>query len=259
MKALLQKGGRRVSLACDTRWGSQRDAVKDLLDNLAMMKSVCVDSDDQMGQLVPPSVQQMLFNERFISRLKELLAVLNPICGLIDRFQQNETCAADAVEAWNRCELPAPFQSLLEARRAMACTPVTLAANVLHPAYRGSTLSQEQRDLVDTYILDNLGASGIESYTQYVKREGVFGNLAGKATSSRSFWYFCKGHEELSKFALRLALIPASTAALERMFSSWSYIHTKVRNRLGFERSKKLMYIYFTLRRGSKYVDEGCL
>ena len=82
---------------------------------------------------------QLLFHDCFVSCRGELLATPSPTCGLIGRFQRNEICSAEAVEVWNKY------------------TPVALAGNVLHPAYRGSTPFQERADLVDSYV------SGIET------------------------------------------------------------------------------------------------
>jgi hypothetical protein len=55
-------------------------------------------------------------------------------------------------------------------------------------------------------------------------------------------------HPNLAKLAVRLLLIPASSAQLERIFSAWSLIHTPIRNRLTFDKSKKLMHVYYSLR-----------
>ena len=52
----------------------------------------------------------------------------------------------------------------------------------------------------------------------------------------------------LSKLAKKLLLIPASSAQIERLFSSWAHVHSPDRNRLTFERSEKLVHIYYALR-----------
>lgn len=55
-------------------------------------------------------------------------------------------------------------------------------------------------------------------------------------------------HPKLSNLAVKLLQIPASSAQLERVFSQWALIHTPIRNPLTFERSKKLMYVYYSLQ-----------
>lgn len=54
-------------------------------------------------------------------------------------------------------------------------------------------------------------------------------------------------YPNLSKFAIKLFLIPASTALLEGMFSSWSFIHSPVRNRLSAQTSQALLDVYYYL------------
>lgn len=48
----------------------------------------------------------------------------------------------------------------------------------------------------------------------------------------------------LSKIALRLFTIPTSSAASERVWSVYSFIHSKRRNRLKTQSVEKLAYIY---------------
>lgn len=54
--------------------------------------------------------------------------------------------------------------------------------------------------------------------------------------------------KSLASLALRLQKIPASSAQIERLFSNWSYVHSRLRNKLTFERSKKLLNVYYTLK-----------
>lgn len=55
-------------------------------------------------------------------------------------------------------------------------------------------------------------------------------------------------HPTLAKLANKLLKMPASSAQLERVFSNWGHIHSAIRNRLTFDRSKKLVHIYYSLR-----------
>ena len=67
-------------------------------------------------------------------------------------------------------------------------------------------------------------------------------------------WWLCikKTHKnvnpELSDLALRLLKLPASSASIERIFSNFGFIQTKLRNRLGLEKAAKLVTCYRELR-----------
>ena len=50
------------------------------------------------------------------------------------------------------------------------------------------------------------------------------------------------------KFAVQLMGVPASSASIKRIFSSFGQIHSKLRNRLGLERATKLVFCYRILR-----------
>ena len=52
----------------------------------------------------------------------------------------------------------------------------------------------------------------------------------------------------LSSTALKLLSIPATSAASERNWSTYNFIHSKLRNRLINDRAEKLVYIYWNLR-----------
>lgn len=49
-------------------------------------------------------------------------------------------------------------------------------------------------------------------------------------------------------FAVQLLTSPASSASIERVFSTFDLIHTKARNRLGVERAAKLVFCYRHLK-----------
>ncbi len=50
--------------------------------------------------------------------------------------------------------------------------------------------------------------------------------------------------QTLSKLALRLFRLVPSSSASERNFSTFSFIHTKLRNRLSSEKVEKLVFVF---------------
>ena len=61
--------------------------------------------------------------------------------------------------------------------------------------------------------------------------------------------------EALADVIIHLLSSPASSASVERVFSSFGLVHTKLRNRLGVERAAKLVFCYRMLR-GNMNVDQ---
>jgi hypothetical protein len=140
----------------------------------------------------------------------------------------------------------------------MALNIYSLAANFLHPAYNGKLFSEEEKNEVDDFFIENLSPDGLMDLFAYNNNEGVFKHLTQKQlVSPIVFWSMAeKKHNTLAKLALRLLKIPAASAQLERVFSNWSFIHSKTRNRLEFDISKKLLNVYYSLKSRDKNHSE---
>ena len=63
-----------------------------------------------------------------------------------------------------------------------------------------------------------------------------------------SLWWQSWSTSKLQQLAIKVLSIPTSSAAAERNFSTFGFIHNKIRNRLKNDRVKKLVYIYGNLR-----------
>ena len=61
-------------------------------------------------------------------------------------------------------------------------------------------------------------------------------------------WWQSWPNSALQQLAIKILSIPTSSAAAERNFSTFGFIHNKVRNRLQNERVKKLVYIHGNLQ-----------
>ena len=58
---------------------------------------------------------------------------------------------------------------------------------------------------------------------------------------------------ELCDLALLLLHLPSSSASVERIFSNFSFIQSKLRNRLGLEKASKLVACYRELVGSDEY------
>lgn len=184
--------------------------------------------------------------------------VLDPVCEVINICQNKNCSIAEAAHHWIELALPPQYkdnttiQTALNERKVMALDVYSLAAYYLHPKYHMGAAEKigSDFDIVQDFVIDNLDSKGIESWSTFVNKEGIFNTLfSKKVVDPTTFWTVAAAkHPSLSKLALKLLRIPASTAQLERMFSHWQHVHAAIRNRLCFEKSKKLTTIYYTLR-----------
>ncbi len=52
----------------------------------------------------------------------------------------------------------------------------------------------------------------------------------------------------LSSVAIKVLSIPATSAASERNWSTYNFIHSKLQNRMTIDQAEKLVYIYWNIR-----------
>ena len=90
----------------------------------------------------------------------------------------------------------------------------------------------------DIYLLDD-PLSALDAQTgKHVFDNAIMGALDTKTVLLITHYPF------LAQIALRLFTIPTSSAAAERVWSIYSFIHSKRRNRLGIQKVEKLVFIY---------------
>jgi hypothetical protein len=64
-----------------------------------------------------------------------------------------------------------------------------------------------------------------------------------------NWWNLMKGrYPILSDVAIRILSIPATSAASERNWSTFGFIHSKLRNKLHEKRVEKIVYMFWNLR-----------
>ncbi|KAL6550554.1 hypothetical protein OROMI_021042 [Orobanche minor] len=91
-------------------------------------------------------------------------------------------------------------------------------------------------------------------------KQGMFGSLAAKidaVTMSPISWWSTYGAEtpELSEVAIKVLSQPISSSSAERVWSTYSYIHSVKRNRLNSVRADKLVYIHSNIRLISRFTS----
>lgn len=250
-KAVCNLGGSRMVLAGDTRWCSHRDSFRCLLKNLEFMRMVAAVKENKVKQ----SIKTLLIDDHFEQKIVNAIVIFDPICTLVNSCQRKDCTLAEATEKWLELTFPVvdpEIEQELSARLQKVINPLMLAANLLHPEYRGQLFANNYTylDMLDQFFLEKLTETGLTDLQEYKTGKGVFNQLFDKAIqSSTVFWsYAGRKHEELAQMALKLCQIPGSTAQLERVFSNWSYVHNSIRNRLSSDKSKKLLDIYYTLK-----------
>lgn len=260
---LISLGGSKPKLPCNTRWGSQRGACVSMQANLLKMKQIAAEATgtgirDEKDK-VKPTISALLFKEELQNSIETLLELLNPVSDLIDKCQQGNFSIADSTEVWIDLIADASYSSVeLYGFATERCVQINvfnkfaITANYLHVVFQGSKLSCDQIKQVDDFLIKELDGDGLNALVEFQRKDrGIFSTLLKKTTDPIVFWQLAKRKDScasLANLAIKLLNIPASTAQIERVFSNWADIHSKKRNRLSEERSKKLLGAYFSLK-----------
>lgn len=98
---LLKSGGHKPALSCSTRWTMQRNAAESFLKKLSAMKTVTaacdVEAETDKDAIRPKSnVSSILFNQQFITAVKTLVNILNPVAELANFCQKSTASARQA-------------------------------------------------------------------------------------------------------------------------------------------------------------------
>lgn len=247
-RALVDRGGTRIKTPVDTRWCSYRDSYECLLKNIQIMKVLI--ATDVLFSKIKPNIKNLIFDDEFLNEVKENITLFDPICALINIAQKSDTSAADIAHIWVNLQFPTKFSTfneVLQRRQDMALNIYVLCAYYLHPKFKyfvqPFNLSHQKLTQIQDFLLENLDGDGIKDLNEYEAKASVFRTLFEKKIEDPIvFWNTAAlRHKSLSSLALKLLRIPASSAQIERLFSTWSYVHSPLRNRLEFIRSKKLL------------------
>ena len=140
---------------------------------------------------------------------------------------------------------------------AEALKPFHYLANIMDPNYRGQRLSWDQEETAENWVKEHhkewlplILAYKIEDEDFFPKN--MFTNEVVKQFSVSKWWHIMdvktskKGNipKGFCIFMASLSSCPASSAAIERIFSAYGLVWSKLRNRLGAKTAEKLVKVY---------------
>jgi hAT family C-terminal dimerisation region len=201
---------------------------------------------------VPAEVKSRLFSENFIAKVREEIIIHSPVCNYIDCVQRDDCTLAESVESWMDVKIPLKFQQAKMNRDKQILDTPSLISNTLHPRFRGQKLNVSQQAEVENFLLRKLEAESFREFLNFKDKKGYFSSKLLSELPPDLFWKTIENYprcEHLASIALLYTSLPSSTASLERIFSMWAYVHDKSRNRINRERSRKMLFVYHSLRK----------
>ena len=145
----------------------------------------------------------------------------------------------------------------LKARFKAAMTPAHFAAYILDPNYNGEGLSEEE-DTIGMEFLDSSCPHAMKDVLTYRARSYPFLEYMFKKDlllkTHVSVWWKSLGNKVdpgMLDITSQLFSATASSAGIERLFSTFGLVHSKLRNKLGTEKAAKLVAIMRALNQNS--------
>lgn len=228
-----------------------RDSYKNFLENVDHYRTISKQRD--IRKTINDDIFELIQSTEFKRKVQREVDIQDPICELINKCQKFTTNLAEGAEQWLNIRPPQNASSLqktkFEERQEMALNGIALAAYYLDPYKDRSKLSTEQISEARHYINSVTSGDITGELYEYENLNEELTHLKCKVDNALDFFTCSRGVlPQLSIIGTRLSRIPCSSAQLERIFSMWQHVHTKARNRLTFERSKKLLHIYVYLK-----------
>lgn len=250
-------GSQKPVVPCATRWNSQVDSLKSFVRNRPFMLTICNSDDNEIDD----NISKIINNVHLYNQVKSHIDQLEPVAIALDRSQGDSISIADTCQDWLKLlqnEDLKPHKVKVLKRYKQAITPTHLLANLLHPSYFGNLFS-ETENVKAKELLAEINEDFVPTVLQLSARVEPF--PAAMFTPqclamSGLTWYSCVKNEcrqnalvvRLCELAMKYLKMPASAASIERVFSNFSHIQGKLRNRLGAEKASKLVACYRALR-----------
>ena len=266
-----------------TRWGSLQQCFSSILKSEKLLFSIVSERDfvpaAQTAALKSEStrIKDIITDTAFVSQLNKALNILGPIDQLIVKYQSDDVPLSDVLPDFNK--LPTRFAAsptreflsheelqyltmLANQRFEFMYSDAHGLAYLLDPRYLGEGISHQHRSNLED-ILINLPLDSVPvtdekksdvymQYTEFViaaqneKANSTFRYkmLTGRRKTPLQYWQAdgCVW-KDLQKIGVRIFSMVTSSASSERNFSTFGFVHSKLRNSLGPAKVDKLVFI----------------
>lgn len=246
-------GGKALVLPQDVRWNSLCKCFESYLDNWHILSKVCSENRVAIDGIIAAKVQDINLKTNvhdYYTKLKKIQAAL-------DRIQSNTCTLSECTDVW--LHLIQEFESepqfteadlkYAKQRFNMAITPAHYVAHLLDHRFCGQGLSNDQLDIAMEFIT-NYSPDALPDILSYKAKttpfkDYLFSEVAVKNVTPLTWWLSMRGcvSEETIELCKKLFTAVASSAGIERLFSSFGLVHSKLRNRLGTEKASKLVTV----------------
>lgn len=252
-----------LHLPVKTRWGSYLNCIESFLKSKVILQNLVININNNNDFLHLTIHRAKILNEDEWSNMEKLKTLLEPIVKWITKLEGDYCVIHLAHKALEEIEdnlnnsnskdiLKNDSDGLMIKfldRKKNALKPIHFAAAILDPNNRGYKLTDtENIDGMEVILkLDDNSTDIVEELSRYKCRRGIWEkNIVwemAKTADPLLWWQTLFPKSVLGQAALKILSVPATSASVERSFSTFSHIHNKKRNRLNTDRAGKICFI----------------
>lgn len=249
-----------------TRWGTHLGCLQSLKKTKIALEQTLMDSD--IRKKMDSTVRNFVLSEDFWEMLDTIIKFLEPMVVALKLFESDASTLSTVYFQFKRlmnqvsefsCNFSNNIQQLVQKRWEYSYHPAMMAAYMLDPCFleESRNTNMEAMGYTEFTVFTNKRFGQEESVNMFAElvkfcqKNSPYDNETiwlSSANLSLSVWWQSWPKSSLQELAIRILSIPTSSAAAERNFSTFGFIHNKVRNRLQNERVKKLVYVYGNLQ-----------
>jgi len=247
-------GSVKPQLPGDTRWKSQLDCLDSYMKNRPFMMQIVQEHATEMDQ----SIVQKIMNMGLYNQVNDLAQQLRPVAAAIDQTQSDKCGLADACSIFKDLmanPVLAPHREKVKKRYQQAILPCHLVTYMLHPKYMAEGMSLEEVEQAKDWLINRneaFLAPAIAFQAEAAPYPPTFFRASARTMNTLTWWKAVGSSADLPpgfyNLMITLHSACASSAAIERVFSSFGLIQSKLRNKLGAQKAQKLVFCYRMLR-----------
>lgn len=276
-KAWLEaNGGSALVMPVEVRWNTFTDSLDSYIKNWSALAQTCEDHredgamDSEIGNFIKTQNNNnkikisvdMVFNMDLKNAARTLFEVLKPISVALDKMQANSCNLSDAVDIWKQLlaqmgDRPEAVLQAYNIRSKSSLTDAHFAAYLLSPSKNAENLKIEETNSGLEFIEDYFPLSFMPLFLAFKAktfpfRLSYFSNIR---VTDYEWWKSIQSlhTDAISKEAIgsigQVLTAVASSAGIERLFSTFGMIHSDLRNQLGVEKAAKLVFIHAELNK----------
>lgn len=254
-----------LSLPLQVRWNTMCDSLESYIKNWPILVQIVDENRDALDD----SIKAKIMNMGIKKNAEDLLLRLKPISIALDRIQKDSCSIAEAVDIWKQLETDLKENNILDNCKVNKCfknrydqalKPVHFLAYLLSPTFQAKNLSTEEKNKATEFVKENFKDTSLMAILlKFVVRSEpfngpLFEDKVVKEVNALEWWKSfsvlkdCISSKELFVIE-QLMTAKATSAGVERMFSTFGFVHSKIRNQLGVEKAAKLAFLFKSLNK----------